>query len=66
MATRYYLVDKKHLEANDHVLSFTQAHNALMLGVTGTALAAGANLLLSPHTHAMYSIAGALTADLQP
>ena len=66
MDTRYYLVDAKPLEATDHVPSFTQAHNALMLGVTGTALAAGANLLLSPHTHAMYSIAGALSADFQP
>ena len=36
-----------------------QAHNALMLGVTSTALTAGANLLLSPQTHAMYSVAGA-------
>ena len=38
-----------------------QAHNALMLGGTSTAIAAAANLLLSPHTHAMYSIAGALS-----
>jgi hypothetical protein len=30
-----------------------------MLGVTNAALAAAANLLLSPQTHAMYSIAGA-------
>ena len=35
-----------------------QAHNALMLGVTGSALAAAVNLLLSPHTHAMYAVAG--------
>ena len=35
-----------------------QAHNALMLGVTSSSLAAAANLLLSPHTHAMYAIAG--------
>lgn len=35
-----------------------QAHNALMLGVTMTAVAAAANLLLSAQTHAMYSVAG--------
>ena len=35
-----------------------QAHNALLLGVTTTAIAAAANLLLSAHTHAMFSVAG--------
>ncbi|CAL8465602.1 g5138 [Coccomyxa elongata] len=42
------------------LVAITQAHNALMLGVTSTAVAAAANLLLSPHTHAMYAIAGPL------
>ena len=36
----------------------SQAHNALMLGVTTNAVAAAANLLLSAHTHAMFSVAG--------
>ena len=35
-----------------------QAHNALMLGIVPACLAAGVNLLLSPHTHAMYAVAG--------
>ena len=35
-----------------------QAHNALMLGVVPSCLAGGVNLLLSPHTHAMYAVAG--------
>lgn len=35
-----------------------QAHSALLLGVTTTAIAAAANLLLSAHTHAMFSVAG--------
>ena len=35
-----------------------QAHNALMLGVVPACLAGGVNLLLSPHTHAMYAVAG--------
>lgn len=41
-----------------------QAHNALMLGVTTNAVAAAANLLLSAHTHAMFSVAGKLTQDI--
>ena len=41
-----------------------QAHNALMLGVTTNAVAAAANLLLSAHTHAMFSVAGQLTDDI--
>ncbi|BDA51454.1 probable phthiocerol synthesis polyketide synthase type I PpsA at C-terminar half [Coccomyxa sp. Obi] len=45
------------------LVAIAQAHNALMLGVTSTAVAAAVNLLLSPHTHAMYSIAGMLAAD---
>lgn len=35
-----------------------QAHNALMLGAVPACLAGGVNLLLSPHTHAMYAVAG--------
>ena len=38
--------------------SCAQAHNALLLGAASTAIAAAANLLLSPHTHAMFSVAG--------
>ena len=41
-----------------------QAHNALMLGVTTNAVATAANLLLSAHTHAMFSVAGQLTNDI--
>ncbi len=41
-----------------------QAHNALMLGVTTNALVAAANLLLSAHTHAMFSVTGQRTHDI--
>ncbi|KAK9830427.1 hypothetical protein WJX72_011727 [[Myrmecia] bisecta] len=39
------------------------AHNALMLGVSPSAWAGAVNLLLSPHTHAMYAVAGMLAPD---
>ena len=42
-----------------------QAHNALMLGVVPSCLAGGVNLLLSPHTHAMYAVAG-MPSDRRP
>lgn len=35
-----------------------------MLGVTTNVVAAAANLLLSPQTHAMFSVAGQLTRDI--
>lgn len=36
------------------------AHNALMLGTTASAIAGGVNLMLSANTHAMYAVAGKL------
>lgn len=40
------------------LVALGSAHNALMLGTASSALAGGVNLLLSPSTHAMYSVAG--------
>lgn len=42
-----------------------QAHNALMLGVAPSCLAGGVNMLLSPHTHAMFAVAGASASSCE-
>ena len=45
------------------LVAVASARNALLLGISGGALAGGITLLLNPSTMAMYAVAGAPTAN---